>query len=62
MNWKTILEWASKFLGMILPMITPEIKKELFDLLKRLHEKALQTDNAFDDLLTQFLLDLFGIK
>ncbi|HHD81020.1 MAG TPA: hypothetical protein ENK99_05480 [Campylobacterales bacterium] len=62
MNWKSILEWAGKFLGMILPMVTPEIKKELFDLLKKLHEKALQTDNVFDDYLTQFLLDLFGIK
>ena len=62
MSWKIVLEWASKFLGMILPMITPEIKSELVTLLKKLHNKALQTNNIFDDMLTQFLLDLFSIK
>ena len=62
MNWKSVLSWLAKLLATILPMVTPAIRDELFELLKKLHEKALKTDNPFDDYLTQFLLDLFGIE
>ena len=61
MNWKSVLSVLAKFLGLIMPMITPEIKELLFDFIKKLHEKALKTDNVFDDMLTQFLMDLFQI-
>ena len=62
MNWKVIMEWIAKFLGVLLPMVTPAIKTEAEELLKKLHAKALETDNPIDDYFTQFLLDIFGIK
>ena len=59
MNWKNILSVIAKFLGMILPLVTPEIKKMLIEFLHQLDEKAQKTENVFDDMLTGFLLELF---
>jgi len=62
MKWETVVEWLGKILGMVLPVLTPSIKDELFSFLKKLHEKAVETDNPIDDFLTQFLLDIFGVE
>jgi hypothetical protein len=54
--------WVAKLIGAMMPMVTPAIKDELEVLLKKLHDKAIATDNPIDDYLTQFLLDIMGIK
>lgn len=46
----------------ILPVVTPQIKKELDDFLVGLYNKAKETPNPWDDFLVKFLLRVLGIQ
>lgn len=46
----------------ILPVITPQLKKELEDFLIGLYNKAKETPNPWDDFLLKFLLRILGIS
>lgn len=47
-----------KIVALIIKSISPEIKEFLDDFILKLHEKAKQTDNPWDDLAVQLLADL----
>jgi len=46
----------------IMPVITPQLKKELEDFLVGLYNKAKETPNPWDDFLVKFLLRILGIS
>ena len=64
MAWtvKSVLDFIVKILQPIVALVTPIIKEELDEFLLKLHAKAVETDNPYDDLFTAFLLDMFGIE
>ena len=46
----------------IMPIITPQLKKELEDFLVGMYNKAKETPNPCDDLLLKFLLRMLSIS
>ena len=45
----------------ILPVITPQLNKELTEFLVGLYNKAKETSNPWDDFLVKFLLRILAI-
>ena len=62
MNYLTLIKIVAKFLGLILPIVTPEIREALKGALQNLYEKAKATDNPWDDYLIYFLLTILNFK
>ncbi len=62
MNWDKVLSVIAKFLGLVLPLVTPELRKMLEEFIIKFHEKSLETDNPWDDMLSGFLMKLFAIN
>jgi hypothetical protein len=60
MNW--FITIAVKILSPIVSLLTAEIKGELHGFIKNLYEKALKTDNVFDDFFIKLLADVLQIK
>jgi hypothetical protein len=51
-----------KFLSEILSKLSPEIREELKKFMISLKEKAAATDNWWDDVLVDFLIDILGFS
>ena len=49
-----------KFLSEILEKLSPEIREELKKFMVSLKQKAEATDNWWDDVLVDFLIDVLG--
>jgi hypothetical protein len=49
---------TSKLLG----EVSKEIRKDIDEMLTKLHKKALKTRNPWDDILTAMLCKAFGVK
>ncbi len=49
-----------KFLSEILSKLSPEIREELKKFMYELKAKAEATDNWWDDVLVEFLIDVLG--
>lgn len=59
---KVVLGFAKVLIGVIVRAATPVIEKELEEFLSKWHKKCLATDNPWDDMLSEFLLDIFDIE
>jgi hypothetical protein len=59
--WGGIIKYMIQiFLG-LLGQMSPQIKKELNELLTKLYLKALKTPNVWDDFAVGMLLDILSI-
>ena len=57
-----VSSWVIKnFFSVILPIVTPAILDMIRSSLKNWYEAAIQTDNAWDDILVKFLCDCFDV-
>lgn len=46
----------------LLRIATPEIRDSVCETLFKLNQKAMETDNPIDDLITGLLLDIFEVS
>ena len=61
MTFNFWLKVGIKLIGVILPVITPEIRQLIGDAIKSLYAKAKMTDNPWDDFLVKLIADLLAI-
>jgi len=54
-------KFAIKVLEMIIPVISPELKKEMDEGIKRLEAQANKTPNKFDDILVGLIKTLLNV-
>lgn len=62
MSLTWIIELVAKILGLILPVVTPELRRLLEKFLLDFYAKAKETPNPWDDFLAKFLLRILGIE
>ena len=62
MSLTWIIDLVIKILSLILPVVTPELRRMLEKFLKDFYEKAKETPNPWDDFLAKFLLRILGIE
>ncbi|GAI95016.1 unnamed protein product [marine sediment metagenome] len=55
-------EWIARLLGLVITVISPELKKEIENLITILEEKAKKTVNPWDDILVGLLKSILFIK
>lgn len=60
-SWKWLIQILAVALGPIFSTLTPLIKKLLENFLTDLYQKALATENPWDDYVVGLLLDILGI-
>ena len=58
----TILKLLLGLLPTIMGFLTPEIREELENFIRRLYVKAKETPNAFDDFAVKFIAELLKIN
>ena len=56
-----VIELIIKIFSLILPVVTPELRKMLEKFLLEFYAKAKETPNPWDDFLAKFLLRILGI-
>lgn len=61
MTYSLWLKIGVKIFSLLLPQLTPEIRKLLEQYLKDLYQKAKATDNILDDLVIKIIADLLKI-
>jgi len=60
-TWKLIVSMALKLLIPMLRVVTPVLVAELKTMIQEFYRKALITDNPWDDLLAEFLMEILDI-
>jgi len=60
-GWTWIINLLVKALSVLLPVLTPEIRKLLEESLLDLYKKAVETPNPWDDFLVRMLLRILSI-
>lgn len=60
-GWTWIINLVLAVLKVIMPVLSPTLREELNKLMLSLYEKAMATDNPWDDFLMRFLLRILGI-
>lgn len=56
-----IIQILIKILASLFPQITTELRYQLERFLLDFYDKAMETDNPWDDFLARFLLRIFSI-
>ena len=59
--WAFLLFLAKLVLGPILKLLSKAIREKYEDVLVDLYDKAMETDNPWDDFFAGFLLDILSI-
>jgi len=60
-GWSWIIDLLIKALSVVMPILTPTLRKALEDFLLDWYKKALETANPWDDFVARLLLRLLGI-
>lgn len=60
-GWTWIVSMLLTVLKVIIPVISPTLRDELEKVMLTLYQKAMETDNPWDDFLMRFLLRILGI-
>lgn len=60
-GWTWIVNLLVAVLKVILPVLSPTLREELEKVMVSLYNKAMETDNPWDDFLMRFLLRILGI-
>lgn len=60
-GWTWIVNLLIAVLKVILPVLSPTLRDELEKVMVSLYNKAMETDNPWDDFLMRFLLRILGI-
>ena len=55
-------EWLLRLIGMIITVLSPELKTGLTEFVAKLEADAKKTPNPWDDIFVGLLKTLFGIK
>jgi len=55
-------EWILRLIGMIITVLSPELKTGLTEFVAKLEADAKKTPNPWDDIFVGLLKTLFGIK
>ena len=61
-TWKVIVSMALKLLIPMLKVVTPVLVQELKSGIQQFYLKALETDNPWDDLLAEFLMEILSVE
>ena len=61
-TFKTILDWIAQILGPILDLMSPVLRKELEEAIKKIWDKAKASENPWDDHGIKLLADLLKIE
>lgn len=61
-SWFWIVHIMTNCIRPLVDIVSPTIRKELEDFLINLYNKAIETDNPWDDFLARFLLRIFAIR
>lgn len=61
MNFSWLTTILSKLFTSLFEIITPSLRDELTSFIKDLYQKALKTNNPYDDYLIKILADLLNI-
>jgi hypothetical protein len=59
---KLIINFAKMLVGVIVRAATPVIEKELEEFLIKWRKKCVETENPWDDMLADFILDILDIE
>lgn len=54
--------WIFRLIGLVIGIVSPEIRTGVTELLDRLEEKAKKTDNPWDDMLVAMLKQIMTGK
>lgn len=60
-GWTWIVSMLLSVLAVIMPVLSPALREELVKVMLNLYEKAMATENPWDDFLMRFLLRILGI-
>jgi len=60
-GWTWIVSMLLSVLAVIMPVLSPALREELVKVMLLLYNKAMETDNPWDDFLMRFLLRILGI-
>lgn len=61
MTFPLWLKIGIKLFSVIIPVITPEIRKIMEEAIRNLYNKAVATDNIWDDFAVKVIADLLRI-
>ena len=61
-RWSGLLAALFRLLGPVIRTVTAELRDELFEALSRLYQKAVETENPYDDFLLDLLFDMLGFN
>jgi len=61
-RWTGVIAFLATLLKPIIRVVTPTVKDELQDFLRKWHAKNLETENPWDDLLSGILVEIFDVE
>jgi len=62
LTWKIVLAIGAKVFGYLIKQMTPVIKEALEKAMLDLYQKALITENPFDDHVMAMILEVLDLK
>ncbi len=61
-SWWWLIDLMVNVMRPLVDIVSPTLRKELEDFMIGFYNRALETDNPWDDFLARFLLRIFAIS